>query len=178
MSTGVGAIRVGRVQATLFLPTHIAEIVDAARNVWDPASAQRISPHVTVLHHAQSAPELQARLEQIAPALAPFRLRLGRARRWPDPNHGVYVTVDDLDHGLARLRNLIVTAAGRPPRGGYIPHVTLAHARTVHRAEIDRAWAALGTFTIEETITIDAASVITSTMTTWITVATAHLGPA
>jgi 2'-5' RNA ligase len=170
-------MRMGRVQATLFLPAHIAEIVDDARRVWDPASAQRISAHVTVLHHADSAPALQTRLEQIAPALAPFRLRLGRAARWPEPDHGVYVTVDDLDHGLARLRNLIVTAAGRPPREGYIPHVTLAHARTVHRAAVDQAWSALRDFTIEETITVDTASVITSTTTTWLTVATACLGP-
>ena len=176
MTSGIGPMRVGRVQATIFLPPHLAEIVDGARRVWDPASVHRIAPHVTVLHHAESAPALQARLEQIAPALAPFRLRIGRAQRWPEPNHGVYVTVDDLDHGLSRLRNLIVTAAGRPPRSGYIPHVTLAHARTVHRAEIDRAWAALRDFTVEETVTVDAASVITSTTTAWLTVATATLG--
>ena len=55
--------------------------------------------------------------------------------------------------------------------------MTVAHARTVHRSEVDRAWEALRGFTIEETITIDATSVITSTTTTWLTVATARLGP-
>jgi 2'-5' RNA ligase len=176
LTAGIGPMRVGRVQATIFLPPHIAEIVDEARRVWDPGNVQRIAPHVTVLHHAESAPALQRRLEQIAPALAPFRLRLGCAERWPDPNHGVYVTVDDVDHGLSRLRNLVVTAAGRPPRPGYIPHVTLAHARTVHRAEVDRAWQALGDFAVHETITVDSASVVTSTTTAWLTVATATLG--
>ncbi len=177
MSFPSGSIRPGRVQATIFLPDHITEIIDDVRRVWDSASAQRIAAHVTVLHHAESAPDLQARLEQIAPALAPFRLRLGRAERWRDPDHGAYVTVEDVDHGLARLRNLLVTAAGRPPRHDYVPHVTLVHARTVHRAEVDRAWDALRNFTIEETVTIDAASVITSAMTTWLTLSTTRLGP-
>ena len=54
--------------------------------------------------------------------------------------------------------------------------MTLAHARTVHRAEVDRAWDALRDFTIEETITVDTASVITSTTTRGLTVATATLG--
>jgi 2'-5' RNA ligase len=171
-------MRVGRVQATIFLPPGVAEWVDEARRRWDPSSARRIAPHVTVLHHAESAPALEARLAQIAPALAPFRLRLGRVARWPEPDHGVYVTVDDIDHGLARLRNLLVTAAGRPARDGYTPHVTLAHARTVHRVEVDRAWSALRNLPIEETITVDAASVIESTLTAWLTIATSQLGRA
>ena len=95
-------MRVGRVQATIFLPAAPRRgRRRRARRCGTRRACSGSTPHVTVLHHAESAPALQARLEQIAPALAPFRLRLGRAQRWPEPNHGVYVTVDDVDHGLS-----------------------------------------------------------------------------
>jgi 2'-5' RNA ligase len=116
--------------ATIFVPTEIAEPIEAVRHAWDPLMAAQIAAHVT-LAYPQEAPNvdsLVARLRTIAPRTAPFRLRLGAVACFERPEAGVYLAVDDVDGGYRRLRRGLLRPPFQPAT--FPPHVTLVHPRT------------------------------------------------
>jgi 2'-5' RNA ligase len=170
-------VRAGRVQATIFLPAEVAAPIDEWRRKWDPTTARRIAPHVTVLHHVVPGRELDVRLEQLARVLPRFRLRLGRVCRWPAPDAGLYVEVDDPDRGLSRLRNLLAGVAAGGNGHGYTPHVTLAHRRTVERETLERAWEALRGNSIDQVVDVGTVAVVESTAAQWVTAGEFALQP-
>jgi 2'-5' RNA ligase superfamily len=119
--------------ATIFVPPEVAGPIEALRREWDPSMAARIAAHVTVAY-PQEAPRSDLLIERVREAsgkIPSFRLGLGGIGCFERPEDGVYVDVEDVDGGYARLREEVL----RPPfQGGSIPpHVTLIHPRTSHR---------------------------------------------
>ncbi len=120
--------------ATIFLSGDAALQIESVRRRWDPAMAAQTDAHVTVIY-PQEAPDaslLDERLRKAARVSEPFRLRLGRVACFGRPECGVYVEVEDLDDGLARLRARVLAPPFDPL--DFPPHVTLVHPRTSDRA--------------------------------------------
>ncbi|SDK16539.1 2'-5' RNA ligase family protein [Streptomyces indicus] len=115
--------------------------IERWRADWDPVMAAAVPAHVTVAYPEETADErlLIERAEQLAADGGPFRLGLGEVRAVGDGTQGVYVAVDDVDGGWARLRTRLLA----PPllRRDLPAHVTLAHPRTSARGA--SCWAAL-----------------------------------
>jgi 8-oxo-dGTP diphosphatase len=123
--------------ATAFVDTAIAGPVEALRAAWDPVAAGQIASHVTVVYPEEcgDVDELVERVADAAAALSPFRLRLGRISH---RDGSVFVDVDDVDRGWARLRGRML---GASRAAGPRPHATLVHPRTTNRGEA--AWRAV-----------------------------------
>jgi 8-oxo-dGTP pyrophosphatase MutT (NUDIX family) len=113
--------------ATIFVdvPSRLAD----TRRQWDPVMAAQIAPHVTVAypHDVDDVDVMVERVRSAAREGASFGLRLGEVVHAGDPNEGVFVAVDDVAGGWARLRTAI---AGAPVDDPIPPHVTLVHPRT------------------------------------------------
>jgi 8-oxo-dGTP pyrophosphatase MutT (NUDIX family) len=113
--------------ATIFVdvPSRLARV----REEWDPVMAGQIAPHVTVAypHEVDDVDMMVERVRIAVRDAASFGLRLGEVVHGGDPNEGVFVAVDDVAGGWARLRAAIAGA-----RAGDVipPHVTLVHPRT------------------------------------------------
>jgi uncharacterized membrane protein len=99
-----------RRQATLFLVDPICERIEALRRRWDPEMAARLAAHVTLVYTQEfGIPSLVTeRLREASQHTAPFRLRLGQAATFAAPLDGVYIAVEDVDGGVARLRRRIL----------------------------------------------------------------------
>src|SRR5262245_47175207 len=78
-----------RRQVTWFLPEPVASQVDAVRHRSDPLMQALIAPHVTLVHEAGGIDG--ATVATAARAVPRFSVRIGSARRWPEPDHGLYL---------------------------------------------------------------------------------------
>ncbi len=172
----------GRRQVTIFLPADIAARVDEVRARFDPESARRIRPHVTVVHDGPDCPlddlapaDLQRRVALVAREHPTFTLHLGAARTWGTAEAGIYLEVDDRDRALDALRrSLGVDGSGRE----FVPHVTLVHVRSVAAEAARDAWTALSGWELDADVGVESISVIESDdRDGWRTVATFGLRP-
>lgn len=120
--------------ATIFLPADMAGHVETARRRWDPVMAARIAAHVT-LAYPEEAPLADLLVERVREASrrhASFRLRLlGDRACFERPERGVYVGVEDVEGGYARLRADVLRSPLQPR--AFPPHVTVVHPRTSAR---------------------------------------------
>ncbi|WP_199547138.1 2'-5' RNA ligase family protein [Streptomyces sp. N35] len=117
------------------------ERIERWRGEWDPVMAAAVPAHVTVVYPEETTDEalLIGRAEQYCATSAPFRLGLGEVRAVDDGRGGVFVAVDDVEGGWARLRAQLLAPPLRPL--GIPAHVTLAHPRTSERGPL--CWAEL-----------------------------------
>ena len=144
-----------RVQARIILPSEIRSVIDVLRTKWNPERAAGNPAHITIAYHDE-APDpslLTRRLGMAAARVAPFRLTLGSATCFPEPDRGVFLTVADPTAGVNAIRDILLA----PPftrRDRFGLHVTLLHPDQGDRLE--EAWAdfanlaELGTFEVTE----------------------------
>lgn len=153
-----------RFQVTAFLPSPLADEVQAVRERWDPVLAARIAPHVTVLH---SVIDLDTVTSMLAEPFEPLLLGFGAASCWEgDPARGIYLPVSDVDGGLEALRSRLLGDA--VPLIEYHAHVTLVHVRTAREGGADEAWAAVSDWRpLTDTIVIDDVALIGETRDGW-----------
>ena len=125
----------------------VAASIDDIRRRWDPVMAARIWPHVTLVHDVIDHHRAATLVAAAAASTAPIRVRLTGARHWGRPGNGIYLAVDDQDRRVADLHELLAEVE-RPGwvGGGYRPHVTLVHGRTVAPDDSTAAWATLDGF--------------------------------
>jgi 8-oxo-dGTP pyrophosphatase MutT (NUDIX family)/2'-5' RNA ligase len=172
-----------RRQVTIFLPADIAARVDEVRARFDPESARRIRPHVTVVHDGADGPlddlalaDLQSRVARVASEHPAVTLHLGAARHWGSAEGGIYLEVDDRDRALGALRRSL-GVGGRSGRE-FAPHVTLVHVHSVTADAARDAWTALSGWQLDTDVAIESISVIESDDDDmWRTVATFPLLP-
>lgn len=82
-----------------------------------------------------------ARLDTVASATPPLRLRVSRSARWIAPDPGIFIVVDDPQGDLRRFREAVLGSE----RVTYRPHITLLHRDSVwSESQAGEAWAALG----------------------------------
>ena len=147
-----------RVQATLFLPPPVHQVVEEIRERWDPGMAQLVAAHVTLVHQVDEPSGFLQRLTRIAAATAPIELLLTHAACWGSPGGGIYMAVEDSLGGIAGLRHsLLVTD---PPGVVYTPHVTLLHPRTVTPTRARAAWTLLHDLQVDQPVTIDEVALV------------------
>jgi 2'-5' RNA ligase len=105
--------------------------IEALRRVHDPAAADGVPAHVTVLYPFLPAGRLddrvRASLDGIAAQVEPFEVTFTTVATWPST---VYL-VPEPDEPFRRLTELVVQAyPGHPPYGGVhaeiVPHLTVA----------------------------------------------------
>jgi 8-oxo-dGTP pyrophosphatase MutT (NUDIX family)/2'-5' RNA ligase len=173
-----------RRQVTIFLPRAVSARIDEIRSRFDPETASRIRPHITVVHDAgalsagdRPLAELGARVGRMASATAPFTLHLGKAGQWGSAEAGIYLAVDDRDGMIDAIRRRlgVVGEAG----GAFIPHVTLVHPRSVSARAARDAWAEISSDmdAVDIDVTIESIAIVESAGDGWRTVATFPLGP-
>ena len=125
--------------ALVILAPQAEPIVKAYRDRWDPAAAQGVPAHLTVLYPFQPpalAPPVSARLAQLFAEHPPFDYELTELRRFP----GVLYLAPRPD---APFRALTLHAAAvfpeYPPYGGrfddVVPHLTVAETADPARLE-------------------------------------------
>jgi 8-oxo-dGTP diphosphatase len=119
--------------ATIFIPL---DEVEQERSQWDPAMAEQISAHVTVVYPVEvgSLNELIERLTDKVRSVSPFRLVLDKPNVFNTPSNGVFLTVEDIEGGWLALRQSVLGANAMQIQ----PHLTLVHPRTSNRGEA--AW--------------------------------------
>lgn len=120
--------------ATAFITPAESPPIEELRSEWDPAMAEQIAAHVTVIYPSEitSANRLTKQLAEAAERTAPFRLRLGHVRKYGIPGGGIFIEVHDLDCGWSHVRELVLGSSAY--RSGLEPHVTLVHPRTTNRS--------------------------------------------
>lgn len=93
-----------------------------------------------------------ARLNSVAEAMPPLRLRVSRSARWIAPDPGVFLVVDDPQGDLRRFREAVLGAE----RATYRPHITLLHRDSVRsEAQLTEAWEALGDLTFDADLLVN-----------------------
>lgn len=103
--------------------------------------ARRVAAHITVLYEPVALDRLQA----IAAATRPLRMRVTAARRWCE-EPGIYMEVADVHDDLGRFRTAVLGTAV----DAYEPHITLLHRDSVTvPAVFEAAWAALAGTTFD-----------------------------
>jgi 2'-5' RNA ligase len=152
----------------LFLPPEVEQIVDEIRHRWDPAMADRIDAHLTLIHDVQDHGALGATLTSAAAESEPFELTLTSTACWGPPKWGIYLAVDDHDGGVWALHEALAPIEDqRWLRGTFRPHVTLVHGRTVTEEVADAAWAALETYVADVRVRIDEVCIVESRPGRW-----------
>jgi hypothetical protein len=146
-------MHVTRTQLTAFLPPRGCEVLEEIRRTWDPFTAARIAPHVTVVH------ELTDDLRDGCGALGslpPLQLHIGRPRCWGKPEAGTYCEVIDAANGLGRIRSTL----GVTEAEGVVfkPHVTLTHPTTTR--DPSQAWTAIRTIAVDAAVTVESLHVV------------------
>jgi 2'-5' RNA ligase len=167
-----------RRQVTMFLPGPVAERIDEVRTRFDPETARRIAPHITVVHDADSAKldELRSQLELVASARPPLSLRLTEARCWGTPEAGIYLATENGPGAIETIRRALGVVDARGAE--YVPHVTLTHPRTVPAPRAREAWNALRGWTVDEIVNIDRVAIVELDGSEWRTRATVAMrGP-
>jgi len=135
-----------RVQARITLPPHIRRGIDSLRAKWNPERAAGNPAHLTIVYHDE-APDLRLlaeRLRLAAAEVAPFRLVIGSAARFPEPVRGAYLAVEDPTSTVGAVRDILLA----PPftrRSRFGLHVTLLHPDQGDRLE--DAWPELSPLT-------------------------------
>jgi 8-oxo-dGTP diphosphatase len=116
--------------ATLFAPPAVADVLDDLRQVWDPAMASQIRPHVTVTYpdDVPDLDELEERVAAAAEQVSPFVMQVSSPVHDGDPARGIAFRVEDPDGGWGRLRRLI--SGGMVGEPAVAPHLTMVHPRT------------------------------------------------
>lgn len=95
--------------------------------------ASVVPAHITIAYPEETADEellLRRAAEQFG-SRPPFRLRFSGVFAEEQGRGGVFLTVDDVDRGWARLRRGLLAAPMIPV--DFPPHVTIAHPRTSNR---------------------------------------------
>ncbi|MCU1426228.1 MAG: 2-5 ligase superfamily [Actinomycetia bacterium] len=120
----------------------------------------RIRPHVTLVHDVTNIDVRSASLENVAAQRPAVALQLLNARTWGPPGYGIYLAVSDIRRDIENLRRSLSVA--HSDHAQFVPHVTLSHPRTVPHTRALEAWSELATWSIDETVTVDAISLIES----------------
>jgi 8-oxo-dGTP diphosphatase len=155
--------------AVIFVEPDAAAPLEALRARWDPAMADQIGPHVTLVYPEESGgvDDLSERVTRAAAQVAPFQLALGELAN----EGGVFFRVRDPDEGCGRLRAAIVG----PDAPEIAPHVTIVNPRTTNRA--DQAWAAMHGSVIDLKLAIGSVAVVAFDGRRWPTIARFPLSP-
>ncbi len=167
-----------RRQVTIFLPEPVAERIDEIRTRFDPDTARRIAPHITVVHDADSAElgELRSQLELVGSSRPPLSLRLTGVRCWGSPIAGIYLATEAAHGVIETIRRALGVVDA--PGVEYVPHVTLTHPRTVPAPRAREAWDAIRGWTVDEIVHIDRLAIVELDGSEWRTRATVALvGP-
>jgi 2'-5' RNA ligase len=132
----------------LAVPTPHVEILDAARESYEPAAAD-LPAHVTILApidvDAEAMPAVEAHLAEVARTTSPFRLVLGGTGSFRPVSPVVFVSVVDGAAECERLEQRVRSGdMAVDTRYPYHPHVTLAH--DVSDEVLDRACTDLADF--------------------------------
>ena len=155
------------------------QTIEAVRRAWDPVMADRIGPHVTIVHDVIDADRACRVLDAVADELPAFSIAFAGTACWASPPIGVYLHVVDLDGGVAALRARLAQLEAPGWTGApYEPHVTLVHPKWIEPGTADAAWAALRRYDIEATVTIDAVATVKLGDERWDTIATHRLAAA
>ncbi|MET9019664.1 2'-5' RNA ligase family protein [Actinopolymorpha sp. NPDC004070] len=114
----------------VLLPSPVAHPVEKLRRQWDPVMAARAPAHVTVTYPEETGDDelLLSRAEDVCADMTCFRLRLTGVFSEDGGRGGVFLSVEDVDGGWARLRRHLLAPPFRPV--DFPPHVTVAHPRT------------------------------------------------
>nr|WP_269091209.1 2'-5' RNA ligase family protein [Actinopolymorpha cephalotaxi] len=114
----------------VLLPAPAAKPVEVLRRRWDPLMAARAPAHVTVTYPEETGDDelLLRRAARVAADTPRFRLGLAAVFAEDGGHGGVFLSVEDVDGGWARLRRHLLAPPFRPV--GFPPHVTVAHPRT------------------------------------------------
>jgi 2'-5' RNA ligase len=141
-----------RLQATLFLPPPVNELVEDIRRRWDPAMATLVSAHVTLVYEVDDPGVFLQRLARVARATTPLEFTLTHAACWGSPAGGIYLAVDDSLGAISALRRSLLVTDG--PGVAYRPHVTLVHPRSATSAHAEAAWSLLRDVRVDQRVTI------------------------
>ncbi len=157
--------------ALFFLGDPVREPIEALRQRWDPEMAGRLAPHVTLIYanEVSDVSLLKQRITHASQSIGPLRLHLGRTAVFGSPSGGVYLTVDDVDGGIARLRAHILQPPLVDRWKPYTPHVTLLHPRSGARGE--QAWEFLRDVCIERDILLHRVSLVENGGSAWVPLA-------
>lgn len=127
-------VKLNKHHATIFFPPEVSAPIEKLRREWDAAMSAQIAAHVTLCYPQEAADVelLERSLRKIASQTAPFRLRLGNVAFYKGPEKGIYIEVEDVDDGIARMRSELLQPPFSPFHE-YVPHVTVIHPRTSNR---------------------------------------------
>ena len=158
-----------RHHATAFLDARSSLKIEELRRTWDPAMAQQIAAHVTLVYPEEIADPaaLIARAARAAAGTPPFSIAVGSPIHEGDPADGVFLRVDDIADGIRRFRELAVPSGDAI---GFRPHVTIVHPRTSRRGE--QAWNDLAGLRLDDRFTIADVAVTAYDGRRWLTVQT------
>jgi 2'-5' RNA ligase len=121
--------------------------VDVLRRRWDPQQAATVESHVTIIDELADL----TRLDAVARATPPLRLKVSRSARWIAPEPGLFLVVDDPHSDLRRFREAVLG----PERAAYRAHVTLLHRDSVSSPEqLAEAWASLGDLELAQDLVV------------------------
>ena len=155
--------------ATIFIPL---DQVEQERSQWDPAMADQIPAHVSVVYPVEiaSLDRLVERLSDKVGAISPFRLLLGKPLVFDIPSNGVFIRVEDVEGGWLALRQSILGSNAMQVE----PHLTIVHPRTSNRGEA--AWKVLRGRSFNAEVQVKSVCVTAFNGRDWPTVATFPLG--
>jgi hypothetical protein len=87
-----GAVHLTRHHATAFLSPRSSQKVEELRRTWDPAMAQQIAAHITLIYPEEIADpaELIVQATRAAASTAPFSITVGAPIHAGHPADGVY----------------------------------------------------------------------------------------
>ena len=128
-----------RIQARVTLPEALRARIDAVRMRWNPEVATGNPAHFTIVYHDE-APDpavLRARLAHACQQVSPFVVHLDGVARFPEPDRGAFLAVQDPSGGVAALRRLVLSPPCTP-RQRFGLHVTLLHPGQGER--LAQAW--------------------------------------
>jgi 2'-5' RNA ligase len=175
----------GRVEAgarrravVCFLPEHVEREVDAIRRRWDPAMAERIDAHLTLVHDVTDVARAHHLVAAVAARVAGFDITITDTACWGPAKWGIYLGIEDHDGGVRALHDAL--AAVEDPRWlrtPFRPHVTLVHGRTVTEDVAEAAWAELNGYTAAWRCRIAALHVVESRPGGWTTIDEFELAP-
>ena len=151
----------------MFIVDAVREPIEVLRRRWDPDMAARIAAHVTLIYDREAADLalLTERLTEASRSVGPFKLHLGGTACFGAPSGGIYVTVDDVEGGVARLRERILQPLFVQRWKPLTPHVTLLHPR--HGSRGEEAWRALQDVRFDRDILVDRVTLIENRGSGW-----------
>ena len=133
--------------------------------VWHSRQADRIGPHITLVHELDESANVRRELEDVAGATPRFHVWLGKTIRWGPPEDGIAIDVVDHEGGLGQL---LTELHGRGFRTTGRAHVTLVHGRALESQDLDGAWESLKNQDLRLRQTVERLAVIEQREQRWV----------